>query len=188
MAGNDSNELVVAANGSIHVGPVGTSVPEDPTDALTGFTELGYVTEDGVTFGRGVTVQDFRAWQKRLPVRHSVTEEEMTASFALEQWNEDNFDFAFGGGEVTEPEPGIFRYDFPSGDDALDERALVIRWADGDKHYQLAFERGNVTDEVEVQLARTDLSVLPIGYKALSGDDDTIGVFFTTDDPAFGAS
>lgn len=183
----DSKELVVASHGEWSVAPVGTTIPDDPTAELdAAFVGLGLITEDGVKFSRGVTIQDFKAWQKRAPVRRELTDEEIMASAVLEQWNADNFAFAFGGGAVEEVKPGLFKYEFPSADDALAEKASVIRWRDGERNYQIAFERGNVTEQVEVNLKRSDLAQLPIGYKALAGNtEDTLGVSFVTDDEAF---
>lgn len=183
----DTTELVVASGGDIFVAPVGATIPTDPNGTVTSeWVQLGLIDDDGAKFTRQVTLQEFKAWQRRLPVRRDVNEEEMTATFSLEQWNAENFAFAFGGGEVTEVTPGIYRYEFPSGDDALDEKALMIRWNDGNRNYQIAFERGNVTEQVEVALKRSDLAQLPIGYKALAAPgDDSIGVTFLTDDPAF---
>lgn len=181
----EKKELVVAKGGSWHVAEVGTEIPDDPIAALPGFTELGLLTEDGLKFNRSITIQEFKAWQKRPAVRREVTDEELMASGALEQWNADNFAFAFGGGEIVEVSSGLYKYEFPDADDALDERATVLRWQDGDRHYQLGFESGNVTEPVEVGLKRSELSTLGLGYKALAGDDETLGVSFVTDDPAF---
>jgi len=183
----DTSELVVASGGDIFVAPVGATIPTSPTTALAAeWVQLGLIDDDGAKFTRSITLQEFKAWQRRLPVRRDVSEEEMTATFSLEQWNAENFAFAFGGGEVVEASPGVFKYEFPTGDDSLDEKALVIRWNDGDRNYQIAFDRGNVTEQVEVGLKRSDLAQLPIGYKALAAPgSDAIGVTFLTDDAAF---
>lgn len=184
---NDEKELVIASGGDVFVAPVGTAIPADPTEEFDpAFIGLGLLSEDGIKFNRDVTVKGYGAFQFKNEVRRGVEKEELGASFSLEQWNPDNFKFAFGGGEVTEVDSGIYRYDFPSGDDALEERLLVIRWNDGGKNYQLAFERGNVTEGVEVNLKRSDMAMLPIGYKALaSAGVDSIGVSLITDDAAF---
>ncbi len=181
----DTKELVVASGGDWLVAPVGATIPEDPTAKLTAdWIALGLINEDGVKFSRGVSIQEFKAWQRRAPVRRETTDEEVMASASLEQWNGDNFAFAFGGGQVVEVAPGIYGYEFPGAEAALAEYATILRW--NDKYdYQLAFERGNVTEAVEVSLKRSDLAQLPVGYKALAGDNDKLGVSFKTNDPAF---
>jgi len=182
----DVKELVVASHGEWSVAPVGTTIPDDPKAALDkAFAGLGLISEDGIKFSRGITIQDFKAWQKKSAVRRESTDEEVMASASLEQWNADNFAFAFGGGEVEEVKSGLFKYVFPSAEAALAEYASVIRWSDKGFDYQLAFERGNVTEQVEVNLKRSDLAQLPIGYKALAGEGDDLGVSLVTNDPAF---
>jgi hypothetical protein len=116
-----------------------------------------------------------------------VTEDEITANFTLQEWKKTNFSLAFGGGSITNVSTGIYRYNFPTGTDNLDEKALLLRWDDNGKSYQIHFERGSVTEPVEVSLSRTALSQLPISFKALSStSDDSIGVALLTDDPSFG--
>jgi len=181
-----NKELVVANGGTWYVAPVDTAIPDDPIDALPAdWVDLGLISDDGLKFNRAITIQEFKAWQKKTAVRREVTEEELMATGALEQWNGPNWEFAFGGGEVVEVSPGIYKYEFPSGDDALAEKASIIRWNDKGRDYQLGFERGNVTEAIEIGLKRSELSMLPIGYKALAGDDDALGVSFVTNDPAF---
>lgn len=183
----DSKEILIAPGANVFVGDIGTPFPEDPTEAANaGFAELGYISEDGAKFNRGVTVGEVKAAQRRLPVRRFVQDEEVLTGFALEQFNASTWAFAFGGGEFVETKPGVYRYDFPGGDEALNEKALLLRWADGDRHFELGLERGNVTEGIEVNLKRTEAALIPISFKALGGEgDDTVGVHFQTDDAAF---
>jgi hypothetical protein len=182
---NDPSELVVASNGQVYVAPVGTPLPVNPTTALNAaFTGLGFVTEDGVSLSVSPEIQDFGAWQSRQPVRRELTAQEVLASFALEQWNETTVPLAFGGGEVTSPSTGVYRYELPSGNLALDERSLVIDSIDGDRHMRFVIPRGNITDAVETSLQRTELSVLPIAFKALEPLNGGTPMYFLSDDAA----
>lgn len=181
----DATKTVVANRGDLYIAPVGTTIPADPTSVLADpWKELGYVGEDGATFNRNIDIEEFMAWQARTAIRREVTGEELACTFELLEWSGDNFVFAFGGGEVTEDTPGIYHYEFPTGADALSENALILRWQDGEKNYQLGFERGSPTDEVEFELHRSDLAVLPVTFEALASEDSS-GVTFDTDDPAF---
>lgn len=181
----DATRTVVPNRGDLYIAPAGTSIPTDPESVLPAdWKELGYVGQDGATFNRNIDIEEFFAWQERTSIRREVTEEETAITFELLEWSEANFVFAFGGGEVTETSPGLYHYEFPTGADALGESALILRWQDGDKHYQLGFERGSPTDEVEFELNRSNMSVLPVTFEALAGEDSS-GVTFDTDDPAF---
>src|SRR6187551_2839111 len=167
----DSKEIVIAPGADVFTGPVGTAFPEDPTEEVdAAFNELGLISEDGAKFNYGITVGEVKAAQKRTAVRRFVTDEEVLAGFALEQFNATNWALAFGGGEFVESKPGIFTYEFPGGDEALNEQALLLRWLDGDRHYQLGIERGNVTEGVEIGLKRSEAALIPISFKALAGE------------------
>lgn len=186
MAWNDSTELVVASNGQVYVAPVGTALPTTPTETLNAaFVGLGFCTEDGVTVTATPDVKDFTAWQSRQAVRRERNQQEIQASFQLEQWNEETVPFAFGGGEITSLGGGDYRYDFPQTDDALDERAMVIDAQDGDKLYRYVFPRGNVTEAVEAQYTRNALALLPITFKVLEPEEGGAPGYFLTNDTSF---
>lgn len=166
----DSSELVVASHGDIYVAPVGTPLPTTvgavPNAA---FVKLGLINEDGVTVTATPEIESFMAWQRRQPVRRELVNQELQIAFALEQWNAENVILAFQGGKVSEPSAGVFRYDFPDGDDSLDERSIIIDWQDGaDSLHRMVFERGNVMEAVEFQLVRNQLAILPITFGILA--------------------
>lgn len=183
----DTAELVVASHGDIYLAPVGTALPTTVDGALNAaFVNLGLINEDGVSVSVSPEIESFSAWQRRQAVRRELTNQEISVSFALEQWNAENVKLAFGGGQVSEPSAGQFRYDFPDGDDALDERAIVIDWQDGptSKH-RMVFERGNVMEAVEFQLVRNALAVLPITFGVLAADDGGSPGYYLVNDTAF---
>jgi hypothetical protein len=173
MGWNDANELVVGGTGEAYVAPVGSTLPaKKPTDALdAAFFGLGYHTEDGASFSVTPDISEIGAWQSRQPIRRDLNGQDIMVSFVLQQWNEESVCLAFGGGEITEVESGIFRYDFPDESDVLDERALVLDVADGDDNLRFVFPRGNVTEAVETQFKRSEPAVLPITFKVLSPTD-----------------
>ena len=184
----DTNELVVASHGDVYVAPVGTTLPGDTdVDAAldAAFVNLGLITEDGVTFSASPDIQEFMAWQRQQPVRRERTGQALSFGFALEQWNTENVPFAFGGGTVVETASGVFKYEFPDDDDALDERSIVLDWQDGTKKYRLVFERGNVTEAVETNLVRSALATLPITFSVLAPEDGTSPGFFLAEDVSF---
>lgn len=174
MAQQDPDEVVVGSHGDIYVAPVGTALPTQVDSALNAaFVKLGFVSEDGVTPSVGSEIEEFGAWQRRQPIRRERISQDISLSFALMQWNAETIKFAFGGGTVAEYSPGEFRYDFPSGVDALDERALVLDWQDGETSlWRLVIARGSVTEAVEFTLARNAPAVLPITFSALGAEGD----------------
>lgn len=184
----DANEVVVGANGHVYVAPVGTTGPTDSTTALdAAFIDVGYISEDGAGVSDSKDIENIGAWQSLYPLRRIVTGREFNITFALRQWNATTVPFAFGGGDVTDEGGGEFKYVPPAAGE-IDERALVLEWEDGDKHYRLHVPRGMVAETVDTTFARNAASDLPITYSVLPVDDTTDPYELFTDDPAFAAA
>jgi hypothetical protein len=182
----DVDEIVVGANGTVWTAPVGTAAPADQDTAPgAGWTDLGFTSEDGVTFTDSKTLEAIPVWQLFNAARRIVTERETTLGFVLRQWSKDTVPFAFGGGEITEPVPasGNFKYTPPSPED-VDERSLMVDWQDGTKKYRLVVVRGVVAEAVETNLVRTAAADLPIGF-AVNGVESGDAWYLLTNDPAF---
>lgn len=169
----NTQEIVVAAKGSISNAPVGSTLPTD-LDALDGaFFDLGLTTEDGAAFTYSEARTEIMAWQRSTAVRRIVTGRDLTTTYSLEQWNEESFKLAFGGGAWDDPGAGVFRYLPPDEDDPLAEYAQVIDLHDGDRHGRLVIPRGAVNEDVQTNLQRTSAAVLPVAFKALAVEDST---------------
>ena len=184
MAGNAS-EVVVGSNGKIWVAEIGATAPTRASTAMpTGWTDLGYVTDDGATFTEGKDVTDIGAWQSFFPVRKIVASRSVTIAFSMEQWNNETVEFALGGSIATNGSE--FTYTPPS-PEVLDYRQLTLEWYDQGHNYRLYVRKGIVSENVEVPLQRTAPAVLPITFAALDPGGSAIYSLFS-DDTAFGVS
>ena len=185
----DAAEVRIAGNGGLYLAPLGSTLPTDAETALdAAFVDLGYFSEDGVTVSPERTIEKFRAWQSRKPVRQSVTADDITISGSLLQWNNDSIPVFFGGGTVVETTgpPAYWTYTPPSSG-AIDERAMVLEWIDGSYTYRLVAARTVNGELGEITLTGTALGELPINVEILepSGGGDSFELI--TNDPAFGA-
>lgn len=186
--GKNASELVVGSNGSIFSAPLNSPLPDsihDPLDPAS-WIDLGYVTEDGVTWNDGKSVNQVRAWQSFYDLRRVIESREGTATFSLMQWNGDTVKLAYGGGDVVEVDDGAYRFVPPAPGD-LGETMLAIEWEDGDKDYRLILPAGMVSEGVETNITRTEAGVLPITFSIL-GRDGSDPWYFDTNDPAFAAA
>lgn len=95
MALNADN-VVVGITGKVYVGPTTATAPTSSTSSLTGFTELGYVSEDGVEFSNEKSTTQIRAWQNADLVREVVTEGTTTYSFSLLETTQETIELYFG--------------------------------------------------------------------------------------------
>jgi hypothetical protein len=185
----DSTEVVVGGNGAVYVAPVGTALPTSvlPFSTLNAaFRQVGYTSEDGVTFTDGKTIEDVRAWQAFYPIRKIITEKESSIEFVMRQWNQDNVVTAFGGGTIVEMPGGVTKY-LPPGPGDLTFLAMVVEWTDGTNNFRLVLPRGQVTGEVSANVTRTSAADLPIKFDVapvgnpVAGQDSTQPWFLLTD-------
>jgi hypothetical protein len=95
MALNAEN-VVVGITGLCSVGPKTAIAPTGATTVLSGFTDLGYISPDGVTFTTDKSTSDIRAWQGGDLVRSVVTEGTVTYSFMLLETTEAAIELYFG--------------------------------------------------------------------------------------------
>jgi hypothetical protein len=180
-------ETLVGASGSVYVASVGATEPSSPTATPSSdWTELGYLSEDGVTWSVGKATEDVNAWQSFFPVRTLVTSQTSTLAMTLRQWNESTLVLALGGGTVTEELAGFYKYE-PPAPGTVDERAIIVDWNDGDRHYRLIVRRAVVSDAVETQLQRGAAADLPVTFNVLGNQSGEAPFILLTDDDAFSA-
>ena len=180
----DTGQIVVGANGSVRVAPLGTAEPVDIDASYdAAWVDLGYTSEDGVTFKDSITKESIAVWQLFYPARRVVSERDFTVSFALRQFAAHQVEFAFGGGEVTEDGAGKFRYE-PPDPEVIDERMLGIDWVDGDKNFRLIVPKGTITEDVETQLMRASAADLPVVF-GVTGQEGVAPWYLLTDDETF---
>jgi hypothetical protein len=177
------SEVRVGANGIIYVAPSGTAVPATVGAAWTGFTDVGYATEEGVTIGRALTTEQIRAWQSISAIRYLVTEVAFTVSFSLLQWNKTTLPFWLGGGTVVNQGGGSFKYTISSAP-AIDERAFGVEWTDGALTYRATIGRGMVIESGESSVTRSEGIALPITFAAMSPASGTELAAILTNDTA----
>lgn len=186
-----AEQIKVAAEGKIYIAqkawePV---LPTDVTTALdTNFKEVGYASDDGVSFSKSEQVEDVNVWQSQTAARRIVTSRDFSATVPLAQWNRNTVSAAFGGGTWSEPKVGVFRFDPPADVEALAEYVVVIEAEDGKKKDRWVIERCNVTGDVETQFVRNAAALLPVTFSALTPDGKEKPWYFLTNDAAMKAT
>lgn len=174
MAWNDPTETVVGGSGQVYVAPVGTALPAaHDTNLNAAFAGLGYHSEDGVSVNQSAEIIRLGAWQTKVDIRRMRDTETFRLTFALLQWTEVSLPLAFGGGAVTEPSSGKFKYTPPAASEDLYERALICDVDDGTDRLRFVVPKGNAVEAIESQFTRSQFGMLPITFEALEPDDGT---------------
>lgn len=187
--GKNPDEIVVAQGGALSVAPVGTDLPSDLGPLADAYVDLGYLSEDGATVTKGRTVEEVPAWQSPVAVRRYVSEESLGIEGELLQWNRDSWGLAMGGGQWSEPNPGVFRYDPPTPSDALPEHVSVLDWQDGERQWRLVVEKSTVDEDVETEINRQGASVLPVTLGGVAAEEGgVVWYLLCNDEEAFGGS
>lgn len=178
----NADEVRVAGAGHIWVGPAGTALPTDATTALdAAYVDMGYVTEDGVSFSFSRETENLNAWQGD-KLRVLSTEEPAEVSFALMQTNDHILPLALGGGTVTEESEGEYKFT-PPAKGTNTERTIVIEFNDGeDIHYRYCIPRAQIEGEVSFTLQRGEALTYPLTFGVLDDDPKYI---ILTDDPSW---
>ena len=99
-----ADNVNVAVTGKVYVAPTSATAPTGSDSTLTGFTELGYVSADGITVTHDRSTSQIRAWQNSDLVREVTTEATTTYALMLLESNEDVIEAYFGatitGGKI----------------------------------------------------------------------------------------
>lgn len=163
-----ADEIVVAANGGVSIAPVGSTLPTDASAALdAAFIDVGYISEDGVSFSPNLSTESIMAWQSFSPVRKVQTEQAFSIDFTMMQWNKTSMETAFGGGLYTNNGDGTWEYLPPAPGEDL-TRAMVIDGIDGARNYRIVVPRFSIEDLGDVAFARGEFSPLEVTASALA--------------------
>ena len=93
---SDASNVVVGITGAVYVGATSATAPTSSSSALTGFSDLGYVSNDGVTITPDKSSNAIRAWQNADLVREVVTESTLTYQFMLLETTAESIEAYFG--------------------------------------------------------------------------------------------
>ena len=97
----DSSKVRAAVSGAVSVGPTTATAPTGTGGALTGFTDLGYISDAGVTEARERSTNEIRAWQGGALVRTLITSGSLTYHFIMLETKLETVKLFYGVATVT---------------------------------------------------------------------------------------
>lgn len=104
MTANAAN-VVTTITGRVYVAPTTAAAPTASIQALTGFTDLGYIGEDGLGFKPERSTKEIKDMNGKL-VRTVITDEKLSYEFSLLESNRAALELYFGSAMVN----GKFAY------------------------------------------------------------------------------
>lgn len=180
---NDADNISIGANGKLLTAPVGTSFPTTIAGAWTSFTEVGYLSEDGVSISHDKTTSEVMAWQSLFPVRRHVTGMNLTITAALREFTGSNVELALDGVITSGGSPTMYTFT-PNDPEDMASVALGVEWQDGAKTYRLRVPRVMVSEGVEFAVNRQGPSELPLTF-SLMAETGVTPFTIISDDPAW---
>lgn len=136
-----SSNVKVGVTGAVSVAATSTAAPTDASTALgTGWTNFGYITEDGVEITPEITNDDMKAWQNSSIVRSNVTEEKWTMKFAVMETNKAAVELYFGHAMETGDD------EITVGGNSGTRQSFVADIVDGDQTIRFYVPEGAVTE------------------------------------------
>lgn len=154
----DSSKVRVAVSGEVLVGATTATAPTGTGGATTGFTGLGYVSEDGVTETRDRSADDIKAWQNAATVRTVITDATLTYSFTLLETKKETVELFYGTTVTAAATDGDFVI-VPSNTGG--RKSFIIDVVDGAELRRIYIPEGEVTEVGDVVYASGE----PIGYE-----------------------
>lgn len=148
----------MAVSGEVLVGATTAAAPTGTGGATTGFTGLGYVSEDGVTESRERSSNDIKGWQNADTVRTVVTDASLTYSFNLIETKKETVELYYGAAVTSAATEGNFVV-VPANTGG--RKSFIIDVVDGAELIRTYIPQGEVTEVGE----RVYASGEPIGYE-----------------------
>lgn len=170
----DASKVRVAVTGAVSKGLTSAAAPTGTAAALTGFSDLGYVSEDGVSIALPDSgdVTPIKAWQDGVTVRtiRTPSEDNPTYTFTLLETSKEVVETYFNVTVTSTATEGSFEID------ASDTRAAasyVIDVIDGAELIRVYIPRGVVASVGDQVYANGE----PIGYEVTidAERNDTLG-------------
>lgn len=165
----DSGNVRVAVTGAVSVGETTATAPTGTSGSLTGFTDLGYVGEDGVTETRDRSSDSIKGWQNGATVRTVVTEGTLTYQFVMLETKKETVELYYGTTVTEAAAEGNFVI-VPTSTGG--RKSFVIDVVDGAELERVYIPEGEVTEVGDKVYANGE----PIGYDVTITAYDNAGI------------
>lgn len=169
--------VTVAIDGMIRVAPTTTPAPTGTAGALTGWDDLGFLSEDSFTIKLDSKAEDIKAWQNGAVVRKIISESGAMIEFEMIEHTAKTLEVYFGtapitaGSEVSVPiKPGI----------TGGQRSLIVDVVDGKNLERYYFHHVELTERKEIKGGAKNPLGLGVTMTAYPDSQGVVGTLWST--------
>lgn len=140
-----ADNVIVALTGAAMVADVGATAPTDASTAWGGgWTDLGFISEDGIDYDANRESKEIKAFQNGAVVRKMNTGEAPTWKFTLLETTAAGLGLYFAGATITGAAPGTGSIDYKGAN--ANKKAFGLDIVDGDRLIRWVIPLGEVSD------------------------------------------
>lgn len=176
MAQN-ANNVGVAYDGEVSIGPTTATAPTGTGGALTGFTGLGFLSEDSFTIKPETKADDIKAWQRAQTVRSIITESKVTIEFTCIETTKAVLEAFFGQTVTQTATEGTVKID-PSKTGG--KKSLVIDVIDGANLERWYFHTVEMSERKEIKGSTKDAEGWGMTFTAFADGTGSVGTYAST--------
>lgn len=172
----DSGNVRVGYSGFAYYGAVGATAPTDPAAAWGAtYTDLGLITEDGLTESFDEDRTSFKAWGVNAPVRTQTKNRTSTFKLTFMETSADTLSLYYAVDLDNMTTSGTGSAQFLSFDDPQNTEpmyvALGLDIIDGDSHFRFIVPKAEITDRGDVVYKDDEVAGYEVTFTAMLPDD-----------------
>ncbi|MFJ9207496.1 hypothetical protein [Streptomyces sp. NPDC102264] len=181
----NANAVRVAVTGAAYVAPPKATLPTDATTGWdTAFTDIGWISDDGITETNSADTTEIKGWQGGQTVRKVISSSEMTFAFTAIETSKTVLELYHKGSKVvTASGKSVLAIKAPG----PDRRTFGFDVIDGDSHIRIAIPDGEVTETGNITYKGDQAVAYELTITAYPGPDGTVAIKYS-DDPSWGST
>ncbi|WP_457659174.1 phage tail tube protein [Streptomyces microflavus] len=181
----NANAVRVAVTGAAYVAAPKSTLPTDSTSGWgAAFTDIGWISDDGITESNSTDATEIKGWQGGQTVRKVISSSEMTFQFTAIETSKTVLELYHKGSKVaTVSGKSVLAIKAPG----PDRRTFGFDVIDGDAHIRIVIPDGEVTETGDITYKSDEAVAYELTITAYPGPDGTVAIKYS-DDPAWGST
>lgn len=171
----DTDNIRVYGDGNIYIAAYGTTLPTTLAGSLaTGFSDLGYITEDGIQINEEIETLEVGAWQAYGPVVLKRTKSTCRVVIPSLELNDTVRVAYHDGGSYSSSGASERKFTPPVGG-SFREWSIIADLDDGNDTERYVFTRCVLTAKDGLTISKGGATAASMTFTVLSGDDGAAG-------------